>query len=113
MDLPGSGDRESQSSPRTKADQEKMSAGLARLAAEDPVVSHCETDFESGQTIMKGMGELHLDILVERLKREFKVEANMGLAAGRLPRDHFGGCEVKHTYTHKKQSGGVRPVCPK
>ena len=63
--------------PKTKADQEKMSAGLARLAAEDPSF-RVETDLESGQTIMKGMGELHLDILVDRLKREFKVEANIG-----------------------------------
>ena len=63
--------------PKTKADQEKMSQGLARLAAEDPSF-RVETDLESGQTIMKGMGELHLDILVDRLKREFKVEANIG-----------------------------------
>ena len=63
--------------PKTKNDQEKMSQGLARLAAEDPSF-RVETDLESGQTIMKGMGELHLDILVDRLKREFKVEANIG-----------------------------------
>ena len=63
--------------PKTKADQEKMSQGLQRLAAEDPSF-RVETDQESGQTIMKGMGELHLDILVDRLKREFKVEANIG-----------------------------------
>ena len=63
--------------PKTKNDQEKMSAGLQRLAAEDPSF-RIETDLESGQTIMKGMGELHLDILVDRLKREFKVEANIG-----------------------------------
>ncbi len=63
--------------PKTKADQEKMSMGLQRLAAEDPSF-RVETDIESGQTIMKGMGELHLDILVDRLKREFKVEANIG-----------------------------------
>ena len=63
--------------PKTKGDQEKMSQGLARLAAEDPSF-RVETDLESGQTIMKGMGELHLDILVDRLKREFKVEANIG-----------------------------------
>ncbi|MAB04931.1 MAG: elongation factor G, partial [Rhodobacteraceae bacterium] len=62
--------------PKTKADQEKMSQGLQRLAAEDPSFK-VETDLESGQTIMKGMGELHLDILVDRLKREFKVEANI------------------------------------
>ena len=89
--------------PKTKADQEKMSAGLARLAAEDPSF-RVETDFESGQTIMKGMGELHLDILVDRLKREFKVEANIGApqVAYRETISH----EVEHSYTHKKQSGG-------
>jgi elongation factor G len=89
--------------PKTKADQEKMSAGLARLAAEDPSF-RVETDFESGQTIMKGMGELHLDILVDRLKREFKVEANIGApqVAYRETISH----EAEVTYTHKKQSGG-------
>jgi elongation factor G len=89
--------------PKTKNDQEKMSAGLARLAAEDPSF-RVETDIESGQTIMKGMGELHLDILVDRLKREFKVEANIGApqVAYRETISH----EVEHTYTHKKQSGG-------
>ena len=90
--------------PKTKGDQEKMSAGLARLAAEDPSF-RIETDQESGQTIMKGMGELHLDILVDRLKREFKVEANIGApqVAYRETISH----EVEHVYTHKKQSGGA------
>ncbi|VAV94433.1 Translation elongation factor G [hydrothermal vent metagenome] len=89
--------------PKTKGDQEKMSQGLARLAAEDPSF-RVETDQESGQTIMKGMGELHLDILVDRLKREFKVEANIGApqVAYRETISH----EIEHTYTHKKQSGG-------
>jgi elongation factor G len=89
--------------PKTKGDQEKMSQGLARLAAEDPSF-RVETDMESGQTIMKGMGELHLDILVDRLKREFKVEANIGApqVAYRETISHA----VEHTYTHKKQSGG-------
>ena len=89
--------------PKTKGDQEKMSAGLARLAAEDPSF-RVETDIESGQTIMKGMGELHLDILVDRLRREFKVEANIGApqVAYRETISHA----VEHTYTHKKQSGG-------
>ncbi|MBR2655746.1 MAG: elongation factor G [Loktanella sp.] len=89
--------------PKTKNDQEKMSQGLARLAAEDPSF-RVETDHESGQTIMKGMGELHLDILVDRLKREFKVEANIGApqVAYRETISH----KVEHTYTHKKQSGG-------
>ncbi len=89
--------------PKTKADQEKMSAGLGRLAAEDPSF-RVETDIESGQTIMKGMGELHLDILVDRLKREFKVEANIG--APQVAYRETIGHEVEHTYTHKKQSGG-------
>ncbi len=89
--------------PKTKGDQEKMSAGLARLAAEDPSF-RVETDLESGQTIMKGMGELHLDILVDRLKREFKVEANIGApqVAYRETISH----EAEVDYTHKKQSGG-------
>jgi elongation factor G len=89
--------------PKTKNDQEKMSQGLARLAAEDPSF-RVETDIESGQTIMKGMGELHLDILIDRLKREFKVEANIGApqVAYRETISH----KIEHTYTHKKQSGG-------
>ncbi|MBZ0130331.1 MAG: elongation factor G [Rhodobacteraceae bacterium] len=89
--------------PKTKADQEKMSQGLARLAAEDPSF-RVETDLESGQTIMKGMGELHLDILVDRLKREFKVEANIGApqVAYRETVSHLAEVD----YTHKKQSGG-------
>ena len=87
--------------PKTKNDQEKMSQGLARLAAEDPSF-RVETDLESGQTIMKGMGELHLDILVDRLKREFKVEANIG--APQVAYRETIGHDVEHTYTHKKQS---------
>ena len=89
--------------PKTKADQEKMSAGLARLAAEDPSF-RVETDIESGQTIMKGMGELHLDILVDRLKREFKVEANIG--APQVAYRETVSREAEIVYTHKKQSGG-------
>ncbi|MEQ3710966.1 elongation factor G [Tateyamaria sp.] len=89
--------------PKTKADQEKMSLGLQRLAAEDPSF-RVETDIESGQTIMRGMGELHLDILIDRLKREFKVEANIG--APQVAYRETIGHEVEHTYTHKKQSGG-------
>ncbi|SFI00925.1 elongation factor G [Albimonas pacifica] len=89
--------------PKTKADQEKMSQGLQRLAAEDPSFQ-VSTDIESGQTIMKGMGELHLDILVDRLKREFKVEANIGApqVAYRETISH----DAEIDYTHKKQSGG-------
>jgi len=89
--------------PKTKGDQEKMSLGLQRLAAEDPSF-RVETDLESGQTIMKGMGELHLDILVDRLKREFKVEANIG--APQVAYRETIGHAIEHTYTHKKQSGG-------
>jgi elongation factor G len=89
--------------PKSKADQEKMGVALARLAAEDPSF-RVETDIESGQTIMKGMGELHLDILVDRLKREFKVEANIG--APQVAYRETIGREIEHTYTHKKQSGG-------
>ena len=90
--------------PKTKNDQERMSQGLARLAAEDPSF-RVETDMESGQTIMKGMGELHLDILIDRLKREFKVEANIG--APQVAYRETVSQEVEHTYTHKKQSGGA------
>jgi elongation factor G len=89
--------------PKTKADQEKMGIALARLAAEDPSF-RVETDFESGQTIMRGMGELHLDILVDRMRREFKVEANIG--APQVAYRETIGHEVEHSYTHKKQSGG-------
>ena len=89
--------------PKTKADQEKMSMGLQRLAAEDPSF-RVETDIESGQTIMRGMGELHLDILIDRLRREFKVEANIG--APQVAYRETIGRSIEHTYTHKKQSGG-------
>ena len=89
--------------PKTKADQEKMGLALARLAAEDPSF-RVKTDHETGQTIIAGMGELHLDILVDRMKREFKVEANVG-APQVAYRESFGK-EVEIDYTHKKQSGG-------
>ena len=89
--------------PKTKADQEKMGIALSRLAAEDPSF-RVSTDHESGQTIIKGMGELHLDIIVDRMRREFKVEANVGepQVAYRetITREHT------EDYTHKKQSGG-------
>ncbi|MEZ7812146.1 MAG: elongation factor G [Paracoccaceae bacterium] len=90
--------------PKTKADQEKMGIALARLAAEDPSF-RVETDFESGQTIMKGMGELHLDILVDRMRREFKVEANIG--APQVAYRETISREAEIDYTHKKQSGGT------
>ena len=89
--------------PKTKADQEKMGIALARLAAEDPSF-RVETDFESGQTIMRGMGELHLDILIDRMKREFKVEANIG--APQVAYRETISREAEIDYTHKKQSGG-------
>ncbi|GAB5489588.1 MAG: elongation factor G [Parasphingorhabdus sp.] len=89
--------------PKTKADQEKMGVALNRLAAEDPSF-RVTTDHESGQTIIKGMGELHLDILVDRMKREFKVEANVG--APQVAYRESLGKAVDIDYTHKKQSGG-------
>ena len=89
--------------PKTKADQEKMGIALNRLAAEDPSF-RVSTDHESGQTIIKGMGELHLDILVDRMKREFKVEANVG--APQVAYRESIGKPVDIDYTHKKQSGG-------
>ncbi|MGB3167112.1 MAG: elongation factor G [Alteraurantiacibacter sp.] len=89
--------------PKTKADQEKMGVALNRLAAEDPSF-RVTTDHESGQTIIKGMGELHLDILVDRMKREFKVEANVG--APQVAYREYLGRPVDIDYTHKKQSGG-------
>ena len=89
--------------PKTKADQEKMGVALNRLAAEDPSF-RVSTDRESGQTIIKGMGELHLDILVDRMKREFKVEANVG--APQVAYREYLGKPVDVDYTHKKQSGG-------
>ena len=89
--------------PKTKADQEKMSTALQRLAAEDPSFQ-VSVDHESGQTIMKGMGELHLDILVDRMKREFKVEANIGAPQVAYRETITKTAEI--SYTHKKQTGG-------
>jgi len=89
--------------PKTKADQEKMGVALNRLAREDPSF-RVTTDHESGQTIIKGMGELHLEILIDRMKREFKVEANVG--APQVAYRESLARPVELTYTHKKQSGG-------
>ena len=89
--------------PKTKSDQEKLGVGLQRLAAEDPSF-RVTTDHESGQTIMAGMGELHLDILVDRLKREFGVEANIGQP--QVAYREALAAPVDIDYTHKKQSGG-------
>jgi elongation factor G len=90
--------------PKTKADQEKMGLALNRLAAEDPSF-RVKTDEESGQTIIAGMGELHLDILVDRMKREFKVEANVGAPQVAYRETITRRAEVD--YTHKKQTGGT------
>jgi elongation factor G len=89
--------------PKTKVDQEKMGQALARLAAEDPSF-RVASDEESGQTIIKGMGELHLDIIVDRMKREFGVEANIG--APQVAYRETIRSEIDVDYTHKKQSGG-------
>ncbi|MEM8878762.1 MAG: elongation factor G [Pseudomonadota bacterium] len=89
--------------PKTKGDQEKMGTALHRLAAEDPSF-RVKTDEESGQTIIAGMGELHLDILVDRMKREFKVEANIGAPQVAYRETITQQAEID--YTHKKQSGG-------
>ena len=90
--------------PKTKADQEKMGEALQRLAKEDPSF-RVSSDNESGQTIIKGMGELHLDIIVDRMKREFKVEANIGAPQVAYRETIQKSAEVD--YTHKKQSGGA------
>jgi elongation factor G len=90
--------------PKTKADQEKMGVALNRLSAEDPSF-RVTTDHESGQTIIKGMGELHLDIIVDRMRREFKVEANVG--APQVAYREYLAKPVDVDYTHKKQSGGT------
>ncbi len=89
--------------PKTKADMEKMGLALARLAAEDPSF-RVTTDQESGQTVIKGMGELHLEIIVDRMRREFKVEANVGAPQVAYRETISKAYEID--YTHKKQSGG-------
>ncbi len=90
--------------PKSTADQEKMSLALSRLAAEDPSF-RVSSDIETGQTVIKGMGELHLEIIIDRMRREFKVEANVG-----APQVAYRETITKSTeidYTHKKQSGGA------
>ncbi len=89
--------------PNTKADQEKMGMALGRLAREDPSF-RVKSDEESGQTIIAGMGELHLDIIVDRMKREFKVEANVGMPQVAYRETISVPADVD--YTHKKQTGG-------
>jgi elongation factor G len=90
--------------PRTKGDQEKLSTAIQKLAEEDPTFQ-VELDEETGQTIIKGMGELHLDILVDRMRREFKVEANVGKPQVAY-RETIRRTVEKIDYTHKKQTGG-------
>ena len=89
--------------PKTKSDQEKMGTALARLAAEDPSF-RVTSDMESGQTVIKGMGELHLEILVDRMRREFKVDANVGAPQVAYRETITQTAEID--YTHKKQTGG-------
>jgi elongation factor G len=89
--------------PKSKGDQEKMSTALYRLAQEDPSFQ-VTVDHESGQTVIKGMGELHLDILVDRMRREFSVDANVGAPQVAYRETITGSTEID--YTHKKQSGG-------
>ena len=89
--------------PKTKADQEKMGMALVRLAQEDPSF-RVSTDQESGQTILKGMGELHLDIKVDILRRTYKVDANVG--APQVAYRETLSKPVTVKYTHKKQTGG-------
>ncbi len=90
--------------PKTKVDIEKMGLALSRLAMEDPSFK-VSSDPESGQTIIKGMGELHLEIIVDRLKREFKVDANVGEPQVAYRETITKPCDIE--YTHKKQSGGA------
>jgi len=90
--------------PKTKGDQEKMGQALARLATEDPSF-RVAVDHESGQTIIKGMGELHLEIIVDRMKREFKVDANVGAPQVAYRETVTRPADI--TYTHKKQTGGA------
>ena len=89
--------------PKSKADQEKLGVALTKLATEDPSF-RVSTDQESGQTILKGMGELHLDIKVDILKRTYKVDANIG--APQVAFREKITQRVEHSYTHKKQTGG-------
>ena len=90
--------------PKTKSDQEKLGIAIQKLAEEDPTFS-VKLDEETGQTVIGGMGELHLDVLVDRMKREFKVEANVGKPQVAY-RETIRKTVEKHDYTHKKQTGG-------
>ena len=90
--------------PKTKADQEKLGLAIQKLAEEDPTF-RTEQNVDTGQTVIKGMGELHLDILVDRMKREFGVEANVGKPQVAY-RETIRRVVEKHDFTHKKQTGG-------
>ena len=90
--------------PKTKSDQEKLGLAIQKLAEEDPTF-RVEQDQETGQTVISGMGELHLDILVDRMRREFKVEANVGKPQVAY-RETLKRVVEKYDYTHKKQTGG-------
>ncbi|MBM6591008.1 elongation factor G [Brevibacterium sp. RIT 803] len=90
--------------PKTKSDQEKLSAAIQKFVKEDPTY-RVELDVETGQTVIRGMGELHLDILVDRMRREFKVEANVGKPQVAY-RETIRRTVEKYDYTHKKQTGG-------
>ncbi|HWC21640.1 MAG TPA: elongation factor G, partial [Flexivirga sp.] len=90
--------------PKTKSDQEKLGTAIQKLAQEDPTFT-VRLDEETGQTVIGGMGELHLDIIVDRMKREFKVEANVG-APQVAYRETIRRAVEKYDYTHKKQTGG-------
>src|SRR5262249_18576034 len=91
--------------PKTKADQDKLGTDIQRLAEEDPTFQ-VRTDEETGQTIISGMGELHLEVLVERMKREFRVEANIGRPQVAY-RETIRRKVEKVEYTHRKQTGGA------
>ena len=90
--------------PKTKSDQEKMSLALSKLVREDPSLK-LETDQETGQTILSGMGELHLDIIIDRMRREHKVDCNVGKA--QVAYRETITRRVEHSYTHRKQTGGA------
>ena len=90
--------------PKTKSDQEKLGTAIQKLAEEDPTFK-VRNDEETGQTVISGMGELHLDILVDRMRREFKVEANLGKPQVAY-RETIRGTVEKYSYVHKKQTGG-------
>src|SRR6186997_1361963 len=90
--------------PKSKADQDKLGTAIQRLAEEDPTF-RVRNDEETGQTVISGMGELHLEILVDRMKREFNVEANIGKPEVAY-RETIRKTVEKIDYTHKKQTGG-------